>query len=363
MSLFGMMNDLEEDPIFGHHMRSMRQMSNMLNSLFSDPFGMMGGVGGMESIAAGPAFGMRHNALMPFMAPPPMNRLLSIGGPSDGPSFCSSSVISMTSGPNGPQVYQATSSTRTGPGGIKETRKTVQDSRTGTKKMAIGHHIGDRAHIIEREQNMSTGVQEERQDFINLDDEEAEDFDREFQTKARTVMGGMPGGVRRSQQLALPSTQPTQSQRILSITEVPDNGCESCGNPSDSPICDDCSNRSASNNGNQDNGGSGGIIHNHHHYDNQQQQQQHQTPQRQQTMSKAGGRSNSNSGGPITARRSIRSPASSPLSMASSPVSGTNHHHITTSVHPHPYSTSGRKSRPLKGPSSSSHHHTPQHYQ
>uniref|UniRef100_A0A182N3X3 Myeloid leukemia factor n=1 Tax=Anopheles dirus TaxID=7168 RepID=A0A182N3X3_9DIPT len=240
MSLFGMMNDLEEDPIFGHHMRSMRQMSNMLNSLFSDPFGMMVGGGGMESIAAGPAFGMRHNALMPFMAaPPPMNRLLGVGGPTDAPSFCSSSVISMTSGPNGPQVYQATSSTRTGPGGIKETRKTVQDSRTGTKKMAIGHHIGDRAHIIEREHNISTGMQEERQDFINLDDEEAEDFDREFQTRARTVMG-MPGGGRRSEQLALPSTQPT--------------------------------------------------------------------------------------------------------------------------VHPHPYNASGRKSRPLKGPSSSSHHHT-QHYQ
>ncbi|XP_320679.5 myeloid leukemia factor isoform X2 [Anopheles gambiae] len=207
MSLFGMMNDIEEDPIFGHHMRSMRHMSNMLNSLFSDPFGMMGGVGGgLESIAAGPAFGMRHNAMMPFM-PPTMNRLLSVGGPADGPSYCSSSVISMTSGPNGPQVYQATSSTRTGPGGIKETRKTVQDSRTGTKKMAIGHHIGERAHIIEREQNISTGVQEERQDFINLDDEEAEDFDREFQAKARTVLGGHGGG-RRSEQLALPSTQP-----------------------------------------------------------------------------------------------------------------------------------------------------------
>uniref|UniRef100_A0A182W1Y6 Myeloid leukemia factor n=1 Tax=Anopheles minimus TaxID=112268 RepID=A0A182W1Y6_9DIPT len=205
MSLFGMMNDLEEDPIFGHHMRSMRQMSTMLNSFFTDPFGMMGG-GGMEAITGGPAFGMRHNAMMPFM-PPTMNRLLNVGGPADGASFSSSSVISMSSGPNGPQVYQATSSTRTGPGGIKETRKTVQDSRTGMKKMAIGHHIGDRAHIIEREQNVSTGMQEERQDFINLDDEEAEDFDREFHTKARTVMH-MPGG-RRTEQLALPSTQPT----------------------------------------------------------------------------------------------------------------------------------------------------------
>lgn len=51
--------------------------------------------------------------------------------------------------------------------------------------MAIGHHIGERAHVIEREQNVRSGAQEERQEFINLDDEEAEDFDREFQQKAR----------------------------------------------------------------------------------------------------------------------------------------------------------------------------------
>ncbi|XP_053670986.1 myeloid leukemia factor [Anopheles nili] len=355
MSLFGMMNDLEEDPIFGHHMRSMRHMSNMLNSLFPDPFGMLGGVGGggMESIAAGPAFGMRHNALMPFMQPN-MNRLLSIGGPSDAASFSSSSVISMTSGPNGPQVYQATSSTRTGPGGIKETRNTVQDSRTGTKKMAIGHHIGDRAHIIEREQNMSTGQQEERQDFINLDDEEAEDFDREFQNKARTVMH-MPGGGRRSEQLALPSTQPAQSQRILSITEVPDDGCEICGNPSDTPTCNACSSNRG--NSNQSNG----------HLEQQHQQLQSPQSQQPQQLASKGGRTNRNSigqpgsgsgygtGGPISARRSIRSPVSSPLSMAS-PVGGTQHH-ITTSVHPHPYNATGRRSRPLKGPSSSNTHY------
>uniref|UniRef100_A0A182Y9B8 Uncharacterized protein n=1 Tax=Anopheles stephensi TaxID=30069 RepID=A0A182Y9B8_ANOST len=313
MSLFGMMGDLEEDPIFGHHMRSMRQMSSMLNSLFSDPFGGMMGGGGMEAITGGPAFGMRHNAMMPFM-PPTMNRLLSVGGPADGASFSSSSVISMTSGPNGPQVYQATSSTRTGPGGIKETRKTVQDSRTGTKKMAIGHHIGDRAHIIEREQNVSTGVQEERQDFINLDDEEAEDFDREFQTKARSVMGGMHGGGRgRSAQLALPSTQPAQSQRILSITEVPDNGCESCGNPSDTPLCAACTN-------NQD----------HSNQDNHERQQPHQQAhrrrhqQQQETAATKPARNNRHgqsalaNGGPISSRRAIRSPASSPLSVSAS---------------------------------------------
>ena len=156
-------------------MRQIRQMNNMMNSLFADPFGMFGN---MESIA-GPALnGGRNMAMMPFGFPqmPPMNRLLNqMEMPQNGLAYSSSSVFSMSSGPDGtPQVYKATSSTKTGPGGVKETRKTVEDSRTGLKKMAIGHHIGERAHIIEREQNVHTGVQEENQDFINLDEEEAD---------------------------------------------------------------------------------------------------------------------------------------------------------------------------------------------
>lgn len=136
-------------------------------------------------------------SLMPFGFPsmPNMNRLLgggmdgSMDGGMPGASFCSSSVISMSHGPDGrPQVYQATSSTKTGPGGLRETQKTVQDSRSGLKKMAIGHHIGERGHIIEREQNLRNGQQEERQDFINLDEDDAEDFNREFTQKSRQAM-------------------------------------------------------------------------------------------------------------------------------------------------------------------------------
>lgn len=79
--------------------------------------------------------------------------------------------MTMSSGPDGrPQVYQASQSTRTAPGGIRETQKSVCDSRTGTKKLAIGHHIGDRSHVMEREQNMHSGQMEERQEFINLDE-------------------------------------------------------------------------------------------------------------------------------------------------------------------------------------------------
>ncbi|XP_053610231.1 myeloid leukemia factor isoform X2 [Plodia interpunctella] len=184
MSLFGsLMGDVEDDPFFGSHMRHMRQMNNMMNSMFSDPFGMLGGGGPLA--LTGPRHG---NALMPFMPQmPSLTRLFSgniEGNMGAGSSFTSSTVI-MSSGPNGkPQVYSTTSSTKIGPNGLKETKKTLQDSRTGTKKMSIGHHIGSRAHLIEREQNVYSGDAEERQEFINLDEDEAEDFDREFQAKA-----------------------------------------------------------------------------------------------------------------------------------------------------------------------------------
>lgn len=68
------------------------------------------------------------------------------------------------------QVYQASSTTRTAPGGVKEVKKSVSDSRSGVKKLAVGHHIGERAHYVEREQNFRSGEQEERQEFINLEE-------------------------------------------------------------------------------------------------------------------------------------------------------------------------------------------------
>lgn len=153
-----------------------------------NPQQLMGFGGGMMPFGGFPA--------MPNMN---MNRLLggvNGDGMDHGASFSSSSVISMSHGPDGrPLVYQATSSTKTGPGGVRETQKTVQDSRTGVKKMAIGHHIGERGHIIEREQNLRSGQHEERQDFINLEEDDAEDFDREFTQRSRQGMR-LPNAIR-----------------------------------------------------------------------------------------------------------------------------------------------------------------------
>lgn len=165
---FGGMDDEEE--WMGAHMRN---MNNMMNSMFSGgPFGMMG---------------FSAPLMPPMMQMPNMNDLMN-GMQQNGNchSYSQSTVMSMTNGPDGrPQVYQATSSTRSAPGGIRETKKAVCDSRTGIKKMAIGHAIGDKAHIVEKEQNLRSGEMEERQDFINIDEEESDAFNREWQQKAR----------------------------------------------------------------------------------------------------------------------------------------------------------------------------------
>ncbi|XP_062895501.1 myeloid leukemia factor 2-like [Mobula hypostoma] len=80
---------------------------------------------------------------------------------------------------------------------IRETRRSVRDSESGMEKVAIGHHIGDRAHIMERSRNRRTGDQEQRQDFINLEEAEAEAFDEEWRRETSRFGGARGIGYRR----------------------------------------------------------------------------------------------------------------------------------------------------------------------
>ncbi|TGZ48312.1 Myeloid leukemia factor [Temnothorax longispinosus] len=202
MSMFGsFMNEDDLFNIFGSSMHNtMRQMNNMMNSMFPDPFDMMG-----------------QNALMPYGRGLPNNMPVALFDPNFGRfgfnnmaatsngschSFMSQSVMTMSSGPDGrPQVYQETMSTTTAPGGIKETKKTVSDSRTGTRKLAIGHHI-----------------------------EEAESFNREWQSRTRRVAGAIEGAnsgtassvrVPEPRQLALPSTTDIPASRHSNRRWIP----------------------------------------------------------------------------------------------------------------------------------------------
>ncbi|NXC47692.1 MLF1 factor, partial [Penelope pileata] len=100
----------------------------------------------------------------------------------DTHTFSSSSVMTYSKiGDEPPKVFQASAQTRTAPGGVKETRKALRDSESGVEKMAIGHHIRDRAHVVKKSKNRKTGDEEMNQEFINLDETEAQSFDEEWQ--------------------------------------------------------------------------------------------------------------------------------------------------------------------------------------
>ncbi|XP_077294386.1 myeloid leukemia factor-like isoform X2 [Arctopsyche grandis] len=219
MSLFGSMHD-PNDMFMATYMRQMRHMDNVMNSMFGDPFGNIMGDMGMPLSIMGPP--SAHTAMMPFMPQMNMNRLMT-GGMMNN-SFSSSTIV-MSNGPDGrPQVFSSTSSTKVGPNGVKETRQTVEDSRTGTKKMTIGHHIDDRAHVIEREQNVQSGDLEERQEFINIDEEEADDFNHEFEQRSRRAAAAQARGrlmpARQTPLLALPAPPPATSNRRSGTSNI-----------------------------------------------------------------------------------------------------------------------------------------------
>ena len=53
---------------------------------------------------------------------------------------------------------------------VKETRRSVYDSESGVKKMAVGHHLSERSHAIERSLNLLSRERVERQDFVNMEE-------------------------------------------------------------------------------------------------------------------------------------------------------------------------------------------------
>ena len=48
----------------------------------------------------------------------------------------------------------------------------MRDSESGLQKMAIGHHINDRSHTIERRVNTKTDEREEHQEFVDMEESE-----------------------------------------------------------------------------------------------------------------------------------------------------------------------------------------------
>ncbi|UJR23626.1 hypothetical protein I4U23_026612 [Adineta vaga] len=104
-------------------------------------------------------------------------------------SFTSTTVMSFN-GPDGrPKVYQETTSRNRGPGGMEETRQAIRDTERGINKVQIGHRIGDRKHVIEREMNVETGQISENVELENLDEEETDSFKKEWRQRSNQSSG------------------------------------------------------------------------------------------------------------------------------------------------------------------------------
>ncbi|NXO78031.1 MLF1 factor, partial [Sitta europaea] len=156
-------------------------------------------------------------------------------------SFSSSSMMTYSrTGDEPPRVFQASAQTRTAPGGVRETRKALRDSESGLEKIAIGHHLQDRAHVIKKSKNSKTGDEEMNQEFINLDESEADTFDEEWQKeimrfrpcrsreavedpRCRSVRySPREGGARREKALGAPGSRaPRDSLEALSVKGTP----------------------------------------------------------------------------------------------------------------------------------------------
>ncbi|XP_037697838.1 myeloid leukemia factor 1 [Choloepus didactylus] len=210
--MFGMLSSsFEDDPFFSDSFMAHREsMQHMMRS-FSEPFGR-----DLLSISDGRGRARNHRGrndgedslirtdVNPFQA---VDRMMlnmrnsmqelqrnfgQLSVDPNGHSFCSSSVMTYSKvGDEPPKVFQASTQTRTAPGGIKETRRALRDSDRGLEKMAVGHHIHDRAHVIKKSKNSRTGDEEVNQEFINMNESDAHAFDDEWQHE---ILKYRPGG-------------------------------------------------------------------------------------------------------------------------------------------------------------------------
>lgn len=105
----------------------------------------------------------------------------------NGHSFCSSSYMTYTNdGKSKPKYYEATSTTRSAPGEIKETRKTVRDSEKELEKMAIGRHMGKKGKIMERRR--IGGREEEEINYLHMNEDEDPAFTKEWEKRSTKLI-------------------------------------------------------------------------------------------------------------------------------------------------------------------------------
>lgn len=198
--------EFEDDPFFRDHQQRMAVFNG-----FGDPFSSFGfpstrpaidngdqrdrSLRNNQQLAPHDMFGSMFGSMFANMNSMMANMHQNFERMANDPntySYSSSTVMSYSNDGRGdPKYFQASKSTKRAPGGVKETQHAVRDSESGLHRMAIGHHLGDRSHVIERSMNRRTGEEERKQDFINLDENDAAAFDREWRQRTKQSSQGL----------------------------------------------------------------------------------------------------------------------------------------------------------------------------
>jgi len=108
-------------------------------------------------------------------------------------------------------------------GDVKEVRRSVKKG-DDLAEVSVNHSIGDRSHIIEKRRDKDGRMRQEQR-FVNLDEEEAEDFNSEFKTRATRNLfgGGNSGGHKAIQNNGRTSTKRPPTIEQGPIVTVPDD--------------------------------------------------------------------------------------------------------------------------------------------
>ena len=244
------------DP-FNHMRRQMAAMDRMM----TDPFGGMMGMNNMMDQMLGSTFGRqpmlgfdpRQQQAPPRNAghhrdPMAMDLFDGFGGfgfggglmrvmdhASNDPNsmvFSQSTMITMN--PDGTQRVISNSTRKAGD--VKETRHAVRDGER--EKVSIGHHIGDKTHVIEKKRDKDGRLRQQHR-FVNMDQDEADQFNHEFKTRANRNMSGLFGGRYEPDRHAIEGsrnhgsrssnvrpTEPRQSGSSAPIITIPDDDDE-----------------------------------------------------------------------------------------------------------------------------------------
>lgn len=100
--------------------------------------------------------------------------------------------------------------------------------------MSIGHHISDRAHIVEKSKNYYTGEEEHQDQYVNLEEEEGRNFEEEWK---RRMYAYQPNGYRSIQNgnmyqgektLALPAPPVANATAVASTSSNQQAAIRSC---------------------------------------------------------------------------------------------------------------------------------------